>query len=200
MVNYAGAEIVWGDPENTITLLELMKNLMGISDSARDDELSMYLDMAGRAAESYIDNKLVSQEVTEKYAFTMSPIALRYYPADTLTDVTVDGGDETDDWALYTSDGVTWSAKSAAFRNCEFKQMSITYTAGLNPLPSEVGYALSKIAMAYESQTGSGNVKKEVINGVGSIEYVTGADSSSSIGFISPSALGVLERYRRHHV
>jgi hypothetical protein len=203
-VDYAGATIEWGTTPDTITLLELTKQLLGIVDNSRDTELSMYLDMAGRACELYCDNKLVEQDVVEELAMSRSPVALRYWLADTLSSVTIDGVDETANWTMYRSDGVAWITESVSghSHSTSFDKMAIGYTAGFNPLPSEVGYAISTVAISYDEAGGSsvGSVKKEVVTGVGSLEYVTASDVDGNVGQISPAVIGVLEKYKRLHV
>lgn len=199
MTDYAAATIVWGG--ESLTLLELMKQLMGVTDNTQDTELSMYLQMAGEAAEKYIDNKIVLQEVVENFIRTVSPIALRYYPVGGLTSVVNDGTDETDSWSVYAEDGIYWITKGD-FSGTPFKQLTVTYNAGFDPIPAETGYAIATIAINYEQSGGSasGQVKKEVINGVGSVEYVTSADADGNVGLISPATIGVLDKYRRFHV
>ena len=202
MPDYAGASIEWTG--GTITLLELTKQLLGIADTSQDAELSMYLDMAGQACETYCDNKLVSQDVTEQYANSQYPLALRYWITGDISAVTVDGVDQTAEWKTYKTDGVTWASPSTSACNKTdyFNQLDITYAAGYDPLPSDLGYAIATVAIGYEQAGGTsvGSVKKEVINGVGSVEYVTGTDVDGNIGLLSPTTIGVLDRYRRFHV
>ena len=201
MVDFAAATIEWGTTPDTITLLELTKQLLEIVDTSQDTELSMYLQIAGEAAESYIDNKLALQEVTEEFASSFYPVPLRFYPFGTLTSVTIDGDDQTADWSVYFEPGVAWATVSAtASSNSDgFNQLAITYTTGYEPLPAQVGFAIAQIAIAYQESAGSptGAVKKESIVGVGSIEYVTAADTDGSAGAMSPSTIGVLDKYRR---
>ena len=198
MPDFAAATIVWGG--STITLLDLMKQLLNITDDTQNDELSMWLQMAGEAAEQYIDNKLAKQEVKELFASNRSPVALRYFPASTLTSVDLDGTDQTADWQTYISDGICW-AENGVISKSTFEQLTITYDAGFDPLPAEVGYAITQIAVNYEASGGSGSsgIKKEVIQGVGSIEYVTSADTDGNVGLLAPATIGTLEKYRRIH-
>ena len=201
MVDYAGAIVEWSG--GTATLLERMKQWMDITDDTQDADLSLWLDLAGRACEKYIDNKIVSQEVTEFYAMSKTPIDLRYYPAADVTSVLIDGGDDTASWELFTTDGITWAASNrhSASRVDYFNQLSITYTAGYDPVPSDLGYVLVSTAIAYgEQTTGTGTIKKEVVNGVGSVEYAVSDDAAASVGLISSANIGVLDRYRRLHV
>ena len=203
-VDYASATIEYGATPTSMTLLELTKKLAGIVDNSQDDDLTLYLQMAGEAAEQWIDNKLVMQAVTENYAASKSPVALRFYPASDLTLVEIDAVDVTTDWELMTSDGITWTLnnRNSASRTDYFNQMVIGYSAGFDPLPAEVGFAIAQIAIGYDESGGSavGSVKKEVVNGVGSVEYVTGTDSDGSVGVIAPATIRTLEKYRRYHV
>jgi len=199
MSDFAAATIAWGG--NTITLLDLLKQELGITDNTQDDQLSMYLQMAGEACERYIDNKIDSDQVIENYSHNKTPVALRYYPAAAPVTVEVEGEDVSDDWGLYTDNGIVWITTTAcgAERNSCFEQLKITYQAGYDPLPSDLGYAVVRAAAAYETQGGgtSGQVKKESVVGVGSIEYATDADAPGSAGMLSATVIGTLDLYRR---
>ena len=202
-VDYAGAEVEW--VTGTTTLLDIVKDKLGITDTAQDDDLKLYINMAGVACENYIDNKIVSQPVTELFAMSKTPIALRYWPAADLTEVVIDGTDVTADWELMTSDGIVWSLSNrhSASRVDYFNQMSISYTAGYDPVPGDIGYAIAATSIGYYTQSGistSGQIKKEVVQGVGSVEYTTDSETTTSTGLISSASIGVLEMYRRYHV
>lgn len=200
--DYAAATIAWG--ASSITLLELVKQKLGIVDGSQDDELSMYLQIAGESCEAYCDNVLAEQAATEQHAVTFSPVSLRYYPFVTLNAVTVDGDDVTADYESFESEGVDYITlnRTSSTRPDGFKQMNIAYTAGYEPLPADLGAAIAVAAISYEQGTGAtGEVKKESVVGVGSIEYTTANDSSSgSTGFLSASVTGTLDKYRREYV
>ena len=129
---------------------------------------------------------------------------MRYWITGDISAVTVDGVDQTADWKTYKTDGVTWASPSATSlsKTNYFNQLDITYSAGFEPVPSDVGYAIASVAIAYQQAGGSsvGSVKKESIVGVGSVEYVTGTDVDGNVGLISPSIIGVLDKYKRYHV
>lgn len=200
-VDYAGAQVEW--VTGTITLLQLVKDRLGITGTDQDAVLSMYISMAGAACESYLDNKLVQQSVTEYLACKRSVASLRYWPVVSLESVVIDGVDTTSDWELRTSDGVTWLIESIAHTSWTAldSQMEVTYIAGYDPLPGPVGHAIADTSVNYFNQTGGvGSVKKEVVQGVGSVEYVTNADSEGSVGLISGVSVSSLEMYRRWHV
>jgi hypothetical protein len=67
-----------GDP----TLLDLFKVQMDTSkgDTSKDALYSQYLEMAGIAAENYIDNIIEQRNVTENISHARTPVALRYWP------------------------------------------------------------------------------------------------------------------------
>ena len=199
--DYAAATIEWG--ANSITLLELVKQKLGIVDGSQDDELSMYLQIAGESCEAYCDNVLAEQATTEQHPVKSSPIALRYYPFVTLNAVTVDGDDVTADYETFESEGVDYvtSSRTGCTKPDGFKQMNIAYTAGYEPLPADLGSAIASAAISYEQGTGAtGEVKKESVVGVGSIEYNTSTDDNGSDGFLSAAVTGTLDRYRRHYL
>ncbi len=199
--DFANATIQWGTAPETLTLLDLMKQLQGIADNSKDTDYAMYLQMAGEACERYIDNKLALQDVKEEYEREVIPVALRYWPAPALTSVTVDGEDVTADWTVYYQDGVPWATTTpgAWETGTSFEQVSIAYTAGYEPLPTEVGYAIVSTAITYTNAGGStaGAIKKESVVGVGSIEYTTESDGATGIGLLSLGTMGTLDLYRR---
>ncbi|GAF81215.1 unnamed protein product [marine sediment metagenome] len=200
--NFAIATIEWG--ASSITLLDLMKDKLGIGDTSRDDELSMYLQIAGEASEKYIDNKIATQEVAEEFSRSFSPVALRFWPVTEVLKVFVDGVDQVDDYELFTDEGLKWVTKdkcSINYPGC-FEQMQITYTAGYEPLPTELGYAVVVGGIAYETQQGavSGEVKKESVVGVGSVEYTTSGEATTGFGVLPPSVTDTLDLYRRAYV
>ena len=203
MADYSDALIEWGS--NTTTMLDFTKGLLGIEtiDPSRDDEVSLFIQMAGEACEMFIDNKIFEQNVTERFVTLQSPIALRYWPAGALVSVLRDTVDETTDWEIYIQDGIQWTVRYTGGSGSGYKQLDITYAAGYNPVPSDLAYAVAKTAIGYERQGGganSGSVSKETIVGVGSIEYNTNEDGLGSVGMLSPTTVGTLNMYRRWHV
>ena len=202
--DYANALIDWtGDIS---TLLDLMKFRLGVcdNDTSQDEILTLYLTMAGEAAEKYLDNKLIKQEVTERIAIPYSPIDLRYWPAEAPTLIELDAEDVTTDYESFVQDGIRWTAKNGSAmlnRDDDFKQLDVTYMAGFDPVPADIAYALTSTAVSYSNNAGnvSGAVSKEVVNGVGSITYDTTGDSEGSVGMLTPSTMGGLEKYRRYH-
>ena len=204
MVNYSEATISYGDSLST-SLLDLVKQRLDISpvDTSRDDELILYLQIAGEACEAYCDNVLAEQPTTEQHPVKSSPIALRYYPFVTLNAVTVDGDDVTADYETFESEGVDYitSSRSGCTSPSGFKQMNIAYTAGYEPLPADLGAAITITAVNYLTGKGaSGEVKKESVVGVGSIEYATSGDDSGADGILSSTVTGVLDKYKRRYL
>ncbi len=204
MTDFANLTIEWGTTPDSITLLELLKQQLDITDSAMDTELSMYLDMAGNAAEKYIDNIIEQRDVVERFASVNDPIALRYYPVTDLVLVGIDSVNVTTDYQLFFETGIGWTVKNTSGRSVgtSFKQMDITYTAGYDPLPADLGFAIVQSAMSYETGASGGAVKRESVVGVGSIEYATDESSGAAVrvGQLPASAVAVLDAYRRLYV
>ena len=200
MTDFASLPVdVPGNP----TLLDMTKQLLGIepADTSRDQELSQFLEMAGQAAERYIDNIIEQREVTEQIARRKEPVALRYWPVTGPLSVTVDGADLSGEFSTYRDDGLGWAVRSTCnlWRNCCFEQMNLTYTAGYNPLPADLAYALAQSGASYETGGTGGAVKRETVVGVGSIEYVAGDEGGAAqrVGQLPASAVAVLDTYRR---
>jgi hypothetical protein len=161
----------------------------------------MFIDIAGAAAESYVDNKLVSQQVTERFKHVDSPESMRYWPAGTLSLVEVDGEDKTSEYVELWETGVYWVLKELNASPKCWTQFDITYTAGYDPLPADVAYAIAGGAIGYDTgAVGAAPVRKETIVGVGALEYDTALAQSTSFGQLPAASIAVLERYRRHHV
>lgn len=206
MADFANALIAWGpDPATTKTLLQLTKDLLGIkgSDTSRDADLSMYLEMSGIASEQYIDNIIMQREVTEKLSHSRTPVALKYGPVYSISSILIDGDEKIDDYAPYTDDNLEWMVKGTCDYsvNCCFEQMNITYITGYDPIPADLGYAVVRGAMSYDQESVAGGpMKKETIVGVGSIEYDTTGSSSmgGSSGMLPSSAVSVLDTYKRY--
>jgi hypothetical protein len=206
MTDFANAEIAWGagSGAETITLLQLLKDQLGETGSGRDSELSMYLDMAGNSAEQYVDNVLVQREVVEQKPISGSPVALRYWPYVSGLAIEIDGETVTSDFELFKSEGVNWAVKDrcAASRSNCFDQMTLTYTAGYDPLPSTIGFAIVQGAMGFEAGADQGGpVSRETVVGVGTVEYTSQADGATAgMGMFPGSAVALLDQYRRYGV
>jgi len=204
--DFAASTIEWGTTPDSITLLQLMKDILGITDASRDTELSLHLQAGGEACEKYIDNKIAEVQVDENFSHARNQVALRYYPVSAVGAVFVDGTNEITDYLEFDDEGLKWvvgsQGKCCLEINQCFSSLLIRYTCGYEPLPADLGYAVVMTAMSYESERGavSGAVKKEVVTGVGSIEYSTGDDISVGVGLIPPAAIGTLDLYRRHNV
>ena len=140
MSDFANAIIEWGPAPSSITLLELLKQQLDITDNTRDDELSMYLGMAGSACERYLDNIIDQRDVSERFTTDRHPIALRYYPVDALVGISVDGVDLLSEYELFHEEGLAWNVKNTCgwHEGSCFEQMIITYTAGYDPLPADL--------------------------------------------------------------
>ncbi len=201
MVDYAQVKIAYG--AKIITVLDYVKQQLSISDNSQDEELSLACQVAGEACENYLDNVVALDAVTENISKAFAPVALRFNPyVDGLT-VTVDGDDVTADYEVYTDDGLHWAVRErGGFRETRFKQMTIGYNAGFDPLPADLGYAVVVTAVNFRGTGGGGaesGIKKESIVGVGSIEYMTPSELSAAVGGLPSSATVILDKYMRYN-
>lgn len=196
--DFANATFEWGG--SSITLLQRIKDLLGVIDNSQDDELSMYLEIAGQACERYIDNIIDQRSVTQNISHNRSPVVLRYYPAGNLTSVIVDGVESVSDYTVGTDDGIVWVFKSACdnYRDGCFKQLSIVYDAGFDPIPPDLAEGIVRAGISYQTETvATAPLKKEVINGVGSLEYDTALASTTNVGTLPAATIAVLTPYKR---
>jgi hypothetical protein len=201
--DYSIATIQWSG--NTMTLLELLKTQSDVceGDDSQDAMLTLFLQIAGEACENYCDNTLALCDTTEQHPIKFSPIALRYYPVVALNAVTIDGVDVTSDYEIFESEGVDYvtASRTGSAKENAFKQMNIAYSAGYEPLPADLGSAIVSAAISYNTGTGAtGEIKKESVVGVGSIEYSVAADDGNSSGFLSANVTGVLDKYARRYL
>lgn len=202
MTDFASLPI---DAPDNPTLLELLKWQLEIEpfDTSRNKELSIYLEMAGQAAEKYIGNAIEKREMKENLSHARTPVALRYSPYGGDLVVTVDGVDVSTDYEVFTDDGLSWAVRdiSGSSRETSFSQMTISYTAGYNPLPADLGYALVQSGEGYAAGGSGGSIKRESVVGVGSTEYYGGDEGSGAtrVGQLPASAVSVLDSYLRWH-
>ncbi|WP_116364417.1 phage head-tail connector protein [Parahaliea mediterranea] len=201
MADFSSATVEYGPGPTSTTLLEMLKSQLDVTDDSRDDELALYLQLAGEAAERYIDNVIVLQPVNETFNRYRSAITLRYYPyIDGLT-VMVDGQDMTSEFEVILKDGLDTAVKDrcGVRRDCCYKQVILTYNAGREPLPADLGFAIVQGAMGYELGGDQGGpASRESIVGVGSIEYAGASDGAAvGMGMFPGSAMAVLSAYKR---
>lgn len=201
-VDFSSATVEWGIGPSTITLLELMKQTLGITDDSQDALLSMYLEMSGSFAEKYIDDIVVQRQVTERFVNSCFPKALRYSVVASVDEITVDGIDKLSESFVFFEDAIGWVVRPGDYtRDGSFKQVDIAYTAGYDPLPTDLGFAIVQGAIAYRTSANAGGIsgviKKESVVGVGSVEYDIASSSENTLGAIPSSVARVLDLYAR---
>lgn len=205
MTDFAAAQVSWGSTPDTITLLDLMKQVLSEAGTDNDTVYSMYLNMSGRAAEQYIGNVIDQRSVSENFARIQSPVSLRYWPIEAIEIVLIDEVDKTSEYIQRKENGVEWLLKSPFSDYLDFcsrpGQMVVTYTAGYDPIPGDIGFAIVQGAIAYKQDAATssspGNIKKESVVGVGSVEFDVGSATSDRVGNLPRSVAEVLDRYVR---
>ena len=197
MVDYAAAIV---DGPDAVSVLDFIKESSGQLGCDNDYQLTININTAFRILEQYLDTKLVSQEITERHKVVRDQVALRYWPASNVTAITLDGDDVLADYKLFSEDGLTWISRDKYTYLCfqDFKQFDVTYTAGFDPVPLDIVYAVQQFSEQIGNTSGPGTVKKESVVGVGSIEYVT-AESATG-GIVPESIASIVSHYRNIHV
>ncbi len=194
--------------DNFAALLALFKTLLGVeqNDTSRDDELTAYLQGAITICETYIDDIIDRRAVTERWLRKQAPMTLRYREAAQLTAVTLEGEDVTAEWEILLGE---LYAELHRVDRCSFvftdEEMVVSYTAGLATCPYDLMLAIRDVAAAIEAQSGAGAVvnglpvKRESINGIGTVEYDTSGmrGNTAPIGMMTAKAIQLLDPYRR---
>lgn len=212
-----------GGPYGNQTLLDLFKLYLGIDvgDTTKDTELSFSLDAAGQICEQYIDRVIGKRPVEEYFQSYFGRVTLHNYPVDTAQDVTVTlNGQEQSDYEVYEE---RWRLPHLTRQAVQhdmpldwraYDRVVVSYTAGFDPIPSDLSQAIIYTAAdIYSSQGqgilpgggggGSGAIKSMSIHDVGSITYDVGVaqgpsgGSISSFGVINETAAHLLHRYKR---
>ena len=220
--DFSAAFVSLGGTQDDQTLLDFLKAYLGIdpADTSNDGELSSALNSAGDMCETYIDRIIAQRVATEYFQSHFGVVTLHNHPIDLNADVSVflDGVEQTG----YKVIRQRWGLPHLTRQNYQhdmpldwraYDQIIVNYTAGWEPIPSDLAQAIVYVASdIYASQgTGtppggggaSGAVKSMSIHDVGSISYDVGSSSSSSggsissFGVINDSATHILSRYKR---
>ena len=219
--DFSTALVSIGGTLDDTTLLDLLKQYLGITGADNDAELSQALNMAGYSVETYLDRVVLKREVEEYFPHHFGTVELHNLPVDPTADLTVDlNGDEQTDYSLWFDRNRlahlsrTGQSFDVPMDWRPYANVTVTYTAGYDPLPSDLANAIIwTAALIYQSEGsgsipggggGSGEIKSMSIYDVGSISYDVGGASSGSgdgtfpsAGIIPGSAAQVLSRYKR---
>lgn len=199
----------------TVTLLEMFKTFLGIADSAQDTALTMALNTAGPTLETYINNVIPKQECEDRYPHHFGTVTLDNSPVTDTAIVVVLDGVTQDNYSVYTSRGRmghltrTDSAQDVPMDWRKYEQAVVTYEAGYDALPVDLAWAIIYTAAPVFKSDGTGttpggatgDVKKQMITGVGSIEYDVGSSSGGgaieAFGIIPETAAQLAQKYKR---
>ena len=220
--DFSTALVELGGTSDDQTLLDTLKLYLGIdpADATQDAELSLALNSAGDMCETYLDRIIAKRVATEYFQSHFGRVTLHNYPVDLNAAVSVflDGVEQTS----YEVIRERWGVPHLTRQNCQhdapldwrgYKQVIVNYTAGWEPIPSDLAQAIVYVAADIQASQGtgappggggaSGAVKSMSIYDVGSISYDVGSTSSSSggaitsFGVINDSATHILSRYKR---
>ena len=199
------------------TLLALFKEFLGIppEDTTNDEALSQALNMAGDAVETYLDRAVVKRTLEEYFPQHFGTVVLHDLPYDTAVPVAVTlDGETQDDYSVFLSRGKLAHLTRTGCRHDQpmdwrpYQQVIVTYTAGFDPIPSDLANAIIYTANEFYSSVGtgavpggaSGDIKSMSIYDVGSMSFDVGGSSDGSVsatGVIPSTAAEMLLRYRR---
>jgi len=193
-------------------LLAVLKQILGICevDSSEDAALTAYLNGAISACETYLDRVIISQRsVTERLVNIRAPRVLRYRPVGALQAVTYEGDDVLSDWELIKHTDYAELHNVNDWRFCVDydEELVVTYQAGFTDCPYDLMLAISQAAASMRSMAGVGGtapgmvVKKEMMNGIGSVEYDIDSQiaGTSSFGLLPPQTIQILDIYRGYY-
>lgn len=203
--------------ESGLTMLEELKLFLGIdpSDTANDAKLTRALNMAGPSIETYLDRVVAKREVIENFRHHFGTVVLHHCPVDPTITVEVNGSPATGyEWYEYRS--LAYLTRTGLRPDMpmdwrRFDRVKVTYTAGFDPIPSDLAYAIVMTAGGFYAADGtgaapggaSGDVKTLQIYDVGSVTYdVGGEGSDTQVGVINPGIISeqaaqILSRYKR---
>lgn len=207
--------------DDTQTLLDLLKLYLGIdpNDPTNDEELERALNFAGDMIETYLDRVIVKRPIDEHFPHHFGTVILHNLPADINAPLNVYlNGTLQTDYKTYLGRGKlahvsrinTPLDQPMDWRN--FDQVTVTYTAGYDPIPSDLAYSIVVLAaMIYNAEgTGSppsssvGTMRQFQLYDVGSVSYDTGGASegggmtfSYQAGLIPSNIAAMLTPYRR---
>jgi hypothetical protein len=194
-----------------MTALDLLKQMLGITDDLQDDKLQGLLDASLEYIEEYLDRKLSLADY-EEYLETncQGTIDLKNYPI-----IDIESIENLDGLNTYTGTDflIIKSTGQVRCRKGLFSgDLLVKYQGGFDPLPKWAIKAQVDTAAAiyYQIEGGGstiamGAVKSEEIYGVAKVTYETGSSSSSSsessdtVGPIPDSVIDVLEMYRNRY-
>jgi hypothetical protein len=203
-------------------LLNALKEYLGIEpdDTSQDAELLRALNLAGSVCETYLDRVIAKREVGEHFQSYFGRVTLHHTPVDHTADVTVTlDGVEMSGFEVYEE---RWKLPHLTRQGMQmdmpldwrkYDRVTVTYTAGYDPIPDDLAQALVYVAADLFASQGtgtlpggggsSGAVKSMSIHDVGSITYdvgntnTGGGGSISSFGLINETATHLLSKYKR---
>jgi hypothetical protein len=218
-MNDFATALVENPTDPTMTLLDLLKIQTGVTDTTKDPVYTRALNAAGAAIESWLDTVVLRREVTERFAHHFGTVALKNIPATTLVEVNVGGQVSTDyEWflstggyAYLTRTGIRWDMPMD-WR--PYEQVDVKYTAGFDPIPLDLSYAIVFTALAFSGVEGkgtapggaSGDLKQFQLYDVGSVTYDVGGggggggDIYYQSGIIANDIAESIKKYKRMSV
>jgi hypothetical protein len=194
-----------------------LKYFLGIdaSETSNDPKLTRALNLAGPAIETFLDRVVAERLVVEDFRHHFGTVVLHNSPVQPGVVVKIDGVADTG-YEVYTYRKLAYLTRQGFRPDVpmdwrRFERVEVEYTAGFNPVPSDLAYAIVMTAGSLYAAEGtgaapggsSGDIKMLQIYDVGSVSYDVGAEGAtaspgiSNPGIISSQAAEVLSRYKR---
>ena len=188
---------VSGAPQQT--LLDQLKLFLGIpiEDDQFDEALTRALNQAGDTLEKYLDRIIVKRETIEHYPHHFGTVVLHEPQVDPTANLTVYlNGVVQSGYDIYMMRGkVAHLTRIGHSLDVPmdwriYDQVDVTYTAGYDPIPSDLAYAITLYAsLLYTAEgtgsipsAGGGDIKQFQLYDVGTVSYDTGSSASTGGG------------------
>lgn len=203
-------------PAPSYNLIDIMtcKTLLGISNTAQDAVLALWIANASAAVRNFCNNPFVIETLTETYwaprdgwpgsvRADTQPLQVSRWPVTNVTSVveTITGTPTTlvqgTDYLLDAANGQLLRLDTFGYpRGWRPNQVAIVYAAGYPTIPSDVSDAVTRLVRgALFSQSRDPTLKSETVPGVYSASYAAGMGATPGSGF-PPDVVDLIDNYR----
>ncbi len=217
--SFATAFAALGGTQNDKTLLELLKEFLGIDpgDGSQDEALTQALNFAGDQAEKYLDRVVLKRETTQHFPHYFGSVILHDLPVEDPVRVYLNGVEEIGQFSWFRDRGGmahlsrTGQRQDVPMDWRNYDSVDVTYVAGFDPIPSDLAQSIVYIAAGLYKSTGTGNipskasgdVRSMTVFDVGSVSYDTGSSSGGATwaendsGIIPDRVASMMSGYKR---
>jgi hypothetical protein len=189
---------------NDLTVLETVKEELGISDNASDVMLSRMISEQSEVAAAYCRRPLSQATVIDNYRIrygTDSPLIPSRAPVTSITSIVEDSTElGTTDYEYDAARGFMWRLNASGVRICwPAAVITVTYVGGyelLTTLPRDIERAvLVLIKESWYARSRDPRARSESVDGIGRTDLWVGTIPGG--GALPSDATVLLEPYRR---